>query len=861
MGKIVKYNQSCNSCGSSDARQIYEDGNSFCFSCNKFFPKKTIGSITLAPKRNYKIEKMSLLEIDALKSARFADRGISAEVNKFFDVKATFNEKGEIEAHYYPYRLGCKIRELPKNFYWIGTSGGLFGQDKFNGTNQRLVICEGEIDALSIAEAQWQKYKRIYPVVALSSSTATKDILANRDWIRNYNEVVLCFDQDQAGEKATTEAARIIGFDKTYVAQLPENDVNDVLLKRDGNTVINCVLSARKYTPSGIINKDEIWDALVKYNSLESIPYPRCLGGLNEKLKGMRFGEIALFVSGTGSGKSSMIREIIYHLLLTTTDKIGIVALEEAPAETARKLSSLVLNKNSAKEEIPLEELKRGFDKIFGDDRIVLLDHQGAVADISIVDQLEYMALVDCKYLFIDHITILVSEGVEGLTGNESQDKMMNDLLRLVKKHNIYIGLISHLRKTPNQGKSFEEGKLPTLDDIRGCLAYDTEVLLNSGHATKVQDIVVGDKLMGDDGTPREVLCLKRGIQQMYKVTMKTSNDSFVCNSDHVLTLSHNDRMFDMPLKSFLMQSESFKTRCKLHYSEGYDLVDTDLLIPPYSLGAWLGDGSAAAFRIMDASGLNIAERVAKELNAIVQFPSNINREYCNFITPTKGEMLNKLKSLNLYKNKHIPDCYRYSSKTSRLELLAGLLDTDGTFSKEDHIFYFYQKDEKLANDVKDIARSVGLYSTVRPRIINGHYSSSNGTIIYAVTISGEIGKIPAQKLGEINRKLNALKRGVLIEKLDIQEYYGFQLDGNGRFVLGNHIITHNSGSVKQISMDVIGFARDMTAPDMRVRNAIKMSVLKSRHTGLTGPVDGAYYNYDTGRLLRVDVSSFDIIE
>lgn len=168
------------------------------------------------------------------------------------------------------------------------------------------------------------------------------------------------------------------------------------------------------------------------------------------------------------SGKSSMIREIIYHLLKTTQDKIGIVALEEAPAETARELSSLVLNKNPAKEEIPLEELKEGFDKIFGDDRIVLLDHQGAIADISIIDQLEYMALVDCKYIFIDHITILVSEGVEGLTGNESQDKMMNDLLKLVKRHNIFIGLISHLRKTPNQGKSFEEGKLPTLDDIRG---------------------------------------------------------------------------------------------------------------------------------------------------------------------------------------------------------------------------------------------------------------------------------------------------------------------------------------------------------------------------------------------------------
>ena len=78
------------------------------------------------------------------------------------------------------------------------------------------------------------------------------------------------------------------------------------------------------------------------------------------------------------------------------------------------------------------------------------------------------MCLNGCKYLFVDHITILASEGAEGLTGNEAIDKIMNDLLRLVKKYEVWIGLISHLRKTDNKGKSFEEGKLPSMDDIRG---------------------------------------------------------------------------------------------------------------------------------------------------------------------------------------------------------------------------------------------------------------------------------------------------------------------------------------------------------------------------------------------------------
>jgi len=131
-------------------------------------------------------------------------------------------------------------------------------------------------------------------------------------------------------------------------------------------------------------------------------------------------------------------------------------------------MAGMSIQKNPANEEIPLDELKVGFDNIFGDDRVMVLDHQGSISDGSIMDFLEYMCLSGCKYLFVDHITILASEGAEGLTGNEAIDKIMNDLLRLVKKHEVWIGLISHLRKTDNKGKSFEEGKLPSMDDIRG---------------------------------------------------------------------------------------------------------------------------------------------------------------------------------------------------------------------------------------------------------------------------------------------------------------------------------------------------------------------------------------------------------
>jgi len=470
MGKVVVKNQACLSdvCGSHDARQIYEDGTSFCFSCRAFFGKQE-GEIITTTAPNFFKKQVGLEEIKDLPIRGFKERKIEKEVSAFFDVKVSYGENGEIDTHYYPYDDGkaYKIRKLPKEFHWIHKSTTLFGQSKFNGGGRRLIITEGEIDALSIAQASLDKYKKIYPVVAMSSATMTKALLENRDWIRTFNEVVLCLDNDEAGQKATTEAIKIIGIDKVKLAKLPCKDPNEVLVKFDSNKLLQCIFDAASHVPAGIIGKEELWKALENYNSVPSVPYPECLAGVNSKLKGMRFGEIALLISGTGSGKSTILREIILHLLETTKDKLGIISLEEAPAETARKLAGMVLNRNPAKDEIPILELKEGFDKVFGDDRVIVLDHQGSMNDNSIVDKLEYMALMGCKYLFIDHITILVSEGVENLTGNEAQDKVMNDLLRIVKRHPVWIGLVSHLRKASG-GKSFEEGKLPSLDDIRG---------------------------------------------------------------------------------------------------------------------------------------------------------------------------------------------------------------------------------------------------------------------------------------------------------------------------------------------------------------------------------------------------------
>ena len=356
---------------------------------------------------------------------------------------------------------------MPKTFTSTGKiQKTLFGLHLYNG-GKRLVITEGELDAMAVQTAWYIKYKEFFPVVSLRSASSTSDLVEVRDKIRTFDEVVLWMDNDEAGHKALKEAARIIGYDKIKVAKTSEKDACDTWIK-DPDKVLKAIWNATTYTPAGILTKEQLWSQLEKYNEMESVPYPPFMTGLNEKLKGMRLGEITLWTSGTGSGKSTLLREIALHLLEDTDDKIGIISLEESPAETARKMAGMAMKRNPANEEIPIEELKDGFDAVFGSDRVMVLDHQGSISDGSIMDFLEYMCLSGCKYLFVDHITILASEGTEGLTGNEAIDKIMNDLLRLVKKHNVWIGLISHLRKTDNKGKSFEEGKLPSMDDIRG---------------------------------------------------------------------------------------------------------------------------------------------------------------------------------------------------------------------------------------------------------------------------------------------------------------------------------------------------------------------------------------------------------
>ena len=460
----------CEFCGSSDAFASYEDGVGTCFSCNK--------SKKLNEERDEPItytNNDNITNISSYSSYGISSRNISKEVVDHYGVKMSTTPDGKPGSHYYPYTkknniVAYKERILPKDFRIHGdfTNVELFGQSISVG-NRMLVITEGELDAMAVCEAFYRKSKKLYPCVSIPSASAIKIVLEQRDWINKFDTVVLMFDQDEAGEKCTAAVAKMIPAGKVKIAKLPKKDPCAVLSELGSQTLERCVWDAQPWSPAGIVVGEQIWKQFTDRQNIESVPYPDCLEGLNRKLKGIRHGEITLFTSGTGSGKSTVIKEIVLDLLHKTDQKVGLISLEESIGDTAEKFISMELRKNIIDTVDPEDdETRSAFNSVFGNENLILLDHQGSVGDSTLIEKIEYMALMGCKYLVLDHITIAVSEGSEGLSGNEAVDKIMSDLLKIVKKHNIWLGLISHLRKSQGGTKSFEEGKLASIDDIKG---------------------------------------------------------------------------------------------------------------------------------------------------------------------------------------------------------------------------------------------------------------------------------------------------------------------------------------------------------------------------------------------------------
>ena len=367
----------------------------------------------------------------------------------------------------------------------------------------------------------------------------------------------------------------------------------------------------------------------------------------------------------------------------------------------------------------------------------------------------------------------------------------------------------------------WSEGRRKTLLVLpTGCHAKGEKVLLADGHSKKVEDVQVGDKLIGADGKTRTVLVLHRGESLMYRI-VPIKGEPFTVTKDHVLTLvrtrecsnpqypsqRHAGELVDVTVAEWLRWSESKKHLHKLIRSGAIQAFpahrNARMEINPYFLGVILGDGCivhGVSVTTPDKEIKSVIERQADVWNLRIRTePAGKATTY--FLVSDRGRRSNRLikalRRLRLYGgragDKFVPDAYKYTDLANRLEILAGLLDTDGycTYKGYDYI----SKSRRLADDVAFLCRSAGLRASVKP-CIKGYRDFKDE--YYRVSISGDCSIIPCRVkrkiAGKRQQKKSVLRTGFHVEPVGCGEYYGFTVDGDNRYLLSDFTITHNCG-------------------------------------------------------------------
>lgn len=377
------------------------------------------------------------------------------------------------------------------------------------------------------------------------------------------------------------------------------------------------------------------------------------------------------------------------------------------------------------------------------------------------------------------------------------------------------------------------------------CHAKDTPILMYDGMTKLVQDIQVGDQIMGDDSTPRTVLSLGSGEDDMYDI-IPTKGESYRVNSEHILclkqsgvgsirtvtrqngvafktvrfnpssrkleyktfadyddasaylaTFSEEDNITEISVKDYLQLPNEIRKVWLKGYRKGVEFSPQDVDFDPYILGLWLGDGTSSATQItsQDSVVIGYLNKKLREYDLMLTYRSQYDYYIGSFNKKT-NYMMDILRKYNLLNNKHIPDIYLRNSREVRLATLAGLLDSDGYLIH--NCFEITQKSDALAKDILYLARSLGFAAYAKKCETSCSYKNEIRTGVYnRIFISGDISQIPT-KIERKKAEPRSQIKDVLVTAIDVQPagrgtYYGFTLDSNHRYLMGDFTVTHNT--------------------------------------------------------------------
>ncbi len=358
-----------------------------------------------------------------------------------------------------------------------------------------------------------------------------------------------------------------------------------------------------------------------------------------------------------------------------------------------------------------------------------------------------------------------------------------------------------------------------TQRQVGKCLGKDTPIRMFDGSIKPVQDIIEGDLIMGNDSSVRQAFNIVSGQEEMYKIT-PYHGDSFGCNGSHILSLYYNNCYKDsirgwqpktfitITVNEYLKLGASIKKHlCMYRTGWGNEWATNEHYIPSYLLGAYLGDGTRHWGHITSFDKEIISEM--RNFCDANDFKLTNYKGAYRISKKTKGVSQNpyrkELKRLGVLPNKHIPNSYLVDSRENRLELLAGLLDTDGYLGRRKtkngvtQNYEITQKDKKLAYQILELAQSLGFNASIKSKkaTLKRQDKPTYECVVYRVTIFGDIHLIPCRverkKATEIVKRNNPLNSGFNIQSLGIGDYYGFAVDKNHLFLLGDGTVVHNS--------------------------------------------------------------------
>lgn len=442
-------------------------------------------------------------------------RGIHKDVCKRYDYR--IGEHNGDACHIATYRdeqrniVSQKIRFEGKDFKSIGSPTYFWGQHLWPNGGKRLTITEGEIDCLTVAqvvgEGKW-------PVVSLPSGAqgAKRVFQKQMKWLEKFDEVILMFDNDEAGNKAAESCSHVLPPGSCKIAHLTAKDPNELLVEGRSREIVDAYWQAKIWRPDTIMDGSELFERITTNKINESVPYP--WDGLNDKTHGLRKGEIVTVCAGSGIGKSAVTKELAYHLITHTDKKIGYIALEESIERTANSIIGLDMNKLLHLEPITVnDQYRKSFEKTVGSGRVFFYDHWGSLESDNLLNHIRYMSkALGVEYIVLDHLSIVVS-GLDSGDERRIIDNTMTKLRALVEECKIGLILVSHLKRP--EGRGHENGAETTLAQLRGSasIAQLSDMVLglerdqqNADTRNRTNVRVLKNRFSGDTGLASTLL-------------------------------------------------------------------------------------------------------------------------------------------------------------------------------------------------------------------------------------------------------------------------------------------------------------------------------------------------------------------